>query len=202
MILVFLTSFKFLYSPLKQLKAIYIFVGVFLLGLTLAPIKSSWFLLPVHPFIAIVVGLCIYNFYNIYIGYDNHFKKSIFFITIFLLFSIQLYCYHHDFIVPDTTNNQAAISQLAGALANKEQAIYLDDEYLPVAVFYSGKNVVPLRFSRTANPAPSLTDIPEGSLVLTNKETFPVLKLTTGILFEELFSTGDLILVRVHGVKA
>ena len=114
----------------------------------------------------------------------------------------QLYHYRHDYIVPDTTNNQAAISRLAGAMADKGQAIYLDDEYLPVAVFYSHRKVIPLRFSRSANPVPSLTDIPEGNLVLTNKETFPVLKSATGILFEVLFSSGDLLLVKVHGVRA
>lgn len=215
LVLVFLTSFKFLYSLLKQLKAIYIFVGVFLLGLTLAPIKSSWFLLPVHPFLAVLTGILILrivkfpklNNQSIVIP-DEAKRRSGIYLNIMVIVSAmilsawQLFRYRHNYIVPDTTNNQAEISRLAGALADKGEAIYLDDEYLPVAVFYSGKNVVPLRFSRTANPVPSLTDIPEGSLVLTNKETYPVLKSATGILFEELFSTGDLILVRVHGVKA
>lgn len=185
----------------RKIVGLTIFVLTFLIFLTLAPIKSSWFFLPAHPFVAVIVGSFIYNFYNNYIGYGSYFKKSIFSITIFLLFAIQLYQYRSAYIVPDTTGNQALISKLAGALADKEQIIYLDDEYLPVAVFYSGKNVIPLRFSRSANPVPSRTDIPEGGLVLTNKETFPVLKSTTGILFEELFSDGDLILARVRGIR-
>lgn len=207
LILVFLTSFKFPYSPLKQLKAIYIFVGVFFLGLTLAPIKSSWFLLPVHSFLAVLTGIYIYMVVQYVVKFaklhksTKRFVNFIVLLTVVIISAWQLYHYRHDYIVPDTTNNQAVISKLAGALADKGQAIYLDDEYLPVAVFYSGKNIVPLRFSRTANPGPSLTKIPEGSLVLTNKETFPVLKSATGILFEELFSVGDLILVRAHGIR-
>jgi hypothetical protein len=130
-------------------------------------------------------------------------KIKVWGITLIIIITTwQLYFYRHDYIVPDTTNNQAVISRLAGSLAEEDQAIYLDDEYLPVAVFYSRRNVIPLRFSRGANPVPSLTDIPEDSLVLTNRETFPVLKSTTGILFEELFSAGDLFLVRAHGIRA
>lgn len=206
LILVLLTSFKFLYIPLKQLKAIYIFVGVFLLGLTLAPIKSSWFLLPIHPMLAVISGIFLYSCLKrpglatqgrALLNYSFVFLTATMFISV-----LQLYSYRHAYIVPDTTNNQAEISQLAGALADKGETIYLDDEYLPVAVFYSGRNVIPLRFSRTANPVPSITQIPEGSLVLTNKETYPVLKSATGISFEELFFEGDLILVRVHGIRA
>jgi len=227
LVIIPLMSFKFLparnasrseaggYNPLKQLKVIYIFIGVFFLGLALAPIKSSWFLLPVHPFLAVLTGILIsgivkfpkLNNQSIVIpGVAK--RRSGIYINILALTLVvvlagwQLYHYRHDYIVPDTTNNQAVISRLAGALADEGQAIYLDDEYLPVAVFYSRKKVIPLRFSRTANSVPSLTDIPEGSLILTNRETFPVLKSATGVLFEELFSVGDLFLVRAHGIKA
>jgi 4-amino-4-deoxy-L-arabinose transferase-like glycosyltransferase len=185
----------------RNIAGLSIFVLTFLTFLTLAPIKSSWFLLPIHPIIAVIAGLFINNIYKKY-------KPScpfLYFFVLFFTFSLsifQLIHYRHDYIVPDTTNNQAAISRLAGAMADKGQAIYLDDEYLPVAVFYSRKKVIPLRFSRTANPVPSLTNIPEGSVILTNAETFPVLKSATGILFEELFSAGGLFLIRAKGIRA
>ena len=199
LILIPLVSFKLLNNPLK--KALVIFVGVFFLGLTFAPIKSSWFLLPIHPVAAVFAGLFINNIYNRYKRYFTFLYFHVLFCTI-SIFLFQIVHYRHDYIVPDTTKNQSLISKLAGALSSGDQPIYLDDEYLPVAVFYSRKNVFPLRFSRTANPVPSLTDIPEGSLILTNKETFPVLKSATGILFEELFSVGDLFLVRAKGIRA
>jgi 4-amino-4-deoxy-L-arabinose transferase-like glycosyltransferase len=215
-----LMSFKFLYNPLKQkfskyeiswnnhpIEATFIFVTVFFFGLTLAPIKSSWFLLPIHPFLTILLGYFIVSIVKCvkFTKLHKRMKGFVNFLILFLVITVsvwQLYHYRRDYIVPDTTANQALISKLAGALSNEDQKIFLDDEYLPVAVFYSRKKVTPLRFSRTANPVPSLTDIPEGSLVLTNTETFPVLKSTTGILFEELFSVGDLFLVRAKGIRA
>ena len=202
LILIPLSSFKILYSPLK--KALMIFVMVFFLGLTFAPIKSSWFLLPTHPFLAILLGYFLVSI----VKFTKLHKRMKGFVNLSLLFLAvtvsvwQLYHFRNDYIVPDTTNNQATISRLAGVMVDKDRPIYLDDEYLPVAVFYSRKKVIPLRFSRTANSVPSLTNIPEGSLVLTNAETFPVLKSATGILFDELFSVGDLFLVRAKGIRA
>ena len=181
-----------------------IFVMVFFLGLTFAPIKSSWFLLPTHPFLAILLGYFLVSI----VKFTKLHKRMKGFVNLSLLFLAvtvsvwQLYHFRNDYIVPDTTNNQATISRLAGVMVDKDRPIYLDDEYLPVAVFYSRKKVIPLRFSRTANSVPSLTNIPEGSLVLTNAETFPVLKSATGILFDELFSVGDLFLVRAKGIRA
>ena len=188
----------------RNIAGLMILVLTFLTFLTLAPIKSSWFLLPVHPFLAILTGIFIFNIVK-FTKLNKRTKGFVNFLILFLMVAVsvwQLYHYRRDYIVPDTTGNQATISILAGALSDENQAIYLDDEYLPVAVFYSRKKVIPLRFSRTANPVPSLTDIPEGSLVLTNTETFPILKDSTGILFEELFSVGELFLVRAKGIKA
>ncbi|GEM_PF-6103643 len=188
----------------RNIVGLMIFVLTFLTFLTFAPIKSSWFLLPIHPLLAVLIGLFIVRvvkftkLHGRITGFVNFLIPSL-----AIIFSVwQLYHFRHDYIVPDTTANQALISKLAGVLSNEDQKIYLDDEYLPVAVFYSRKKIIPLRFSRTANSVPSLTDIPEGSLILTNAETFSVLKSATGILFEELFSAGDLFLVRAKGIRA
>ena len=43
----------------RKIAVLTIFIWTFLIFLTLAPIKSSWFLLPIHPAIAIIVGLLI-----------------------------------------------------------------------------------------------------------------------------------------------
>lgn len=187
-----------------KIAALMIFILTFLIFLTIAPIKSSWFFLPSHPFLAILVGLFIARVVK-FTKLHKRIKGFVNFLipSLAIIISVwQLWHYRHDFVVPDTTGNQAMISKLAGVLSNEGQPIYLDDEYLPVAVFYSRKKIIPLRFSRTANPVPSLTNIPDGSLVLTNQETYPVLKSTTGILFEELFSIRDLLLVRAKGFKA
>ena len=187
----------------RNIAGLMIFVLTFLTFLTLAPIKSSWFLLPVHPILAVILGTFLVSVVKFAKLHRIPLVTNILLLVLIIsLATWQLWYYRHDYIVPDTTNNQATISKLAGVMVDKGQPIYLDDEYLPVAVFYSRKKVIPLRFSRTANPVPSLTEIPEGSLVLTNTETFPVLKSTTGILFEKLFSVGDLFLVKAKGIKA
>ncbi|MBI2309820.1 glycosyltransferase family 39 protein [Candidatus Collierbacteria bacterium] len=233
----------------RKIAGIMIFILTFLFFLTLAPIKSSWFFLPPHPFLAILIGLFISRIVKFILrspvpsgtgrsriplrGTKLHnqiivisdaakrrsgiyadilysfqlasrrsgFRVGVILVVIISLAGWQLYRYRHDYIVPDTTGNQAMISSLAGALSNKGEPIYLDDEYLPVAVFYSHKKIIPLRFSRTVNRVPSQTSIPDNSLILTNPETFPALKSATGILFEELFSVRDLILVRAKGFK-
>ncbi|MBI5356975.1 glycosyltransferase family 39 protein [Candidatus Collierbacteria bacterium] len=191
----------------RKIAGLMIFILTFLILLTAAPIKSSWFLLPIHPIIAVILGIFLYsclkrpglasqgrallNKYLVFAGLS----------LIFVIATYQLYHYRRDYIVPDTTNNQAVISRLAGSLSENGKSIYLDDEYLPVAVFYSRKNVIPLRFSRTENRIPSLVDIPEGSLVLTNLGTYPVLKSATGIIFEDMFAVGDMLLVRSLGIR-
>ena len=55
-----------------------IFVLSFLFFLTLAPIKSSWFLLPIHPILAVITGLFINNIYKSYKHYSKeHYYHSI-----------------------------------------------------------------------------------------------------------------------------
>ena len=186
LILIPLISFKFPYYPLKQrfprreirgnnhpTKAILIFVIVFFLGLTLAPIKSSWFLLPIHPAIAVILGIFIDN----NLKRPGLFKKAWPYMAlsgVTLVSIYQIWHYRYDFIVPDTTGRQAALAKLAGQLTPPQKPIYLDDDYLPVAVFYSRRQVIPLRFNRLQPITP--LPIPSGSYILTNTETLPTLK--------------------------
>ena len=180
----------------RKIAVLTIFIWTFLIFLTLAPIKSSWFLLPIHPAIAIIVGLLIRTIPIFWSSRQNiagapeprtralatrgrrpREQASVVLGLLFLTFFLsifQLIRYHRDFIVPDTTGRQAALAKLAGQLAPPQKPIYLDDDYLPVAVFYSRRRVIPLRFNRLQPITP--LSIPSRSYILTNTETLPTLQ--------------------------
>ncbi len=161
----------------RKVAVLTIFIWTFLIFLTLAPIKSSWFLLPIHPPLAILIGLFVTNLvkfaklHSRTISFANLSVVSVIIVTTAAAW--QIWHYRRDFIVPNTTNRQAALAKLAGQLAPGETPIYLDDDYLPVAVFYSRRRVIPLRFNRLQPLTP--LSIPPQSFLLTNPLTLPEL---------------------------
>ncbi len=176
----------------KSWKVVLAMIITFFGALTLAPIKASWYLLPIHPLVAIIIGsflaaaikrLPLLNL------------QLVALMLICMVVGFQLLYWSDDYIVPNTTNHQANISRLVGSLAQKGEVIYLDDDYLPVAVFYSGRQVVPLRFNRL----PIQRDIWLGvnSYVLTNRVNFYEL---SGFLpaYAEMAKQQDLLLVKVQ----
>ena len=163
----------------RKIAILTIYIWTFLIFLTIAPIKSSWFLLPIHPAIAVIIGLFINNALErsdpgVRQGRTLINKHLYLIVGVLLLSSLQIFRYRRDFIVPDTTDRQTGMAKLAGQLTPAQNPIYLDDDYLPVAVFYSRRRVFPLRFNRlqTITPLP----IPSGSYILTNTETLSTLQ--------------------------
>lgn len=174
----------------RKIAILTIYILSFLIFLTLASIKSSWFLLPIHPTLAIIIGVFITNVIP-----DGAKRRSGMILILAITISIwQLWSYRRDFIVPDTTGHQAALAKLAGQLSEPQNPIYLDDDYLPVAVFYSQSRVLPLRFNRSQSITP--LSIYSGTYILTNKETFPTLTQQYGY-FSLITSSSDLLLVRL-----
>ncbi len=160
----------------RKIAALTIFILSFLIFLTAAPIKSSWFLLPVHPAIAVIIGLFIDSIIRQRPGLalqGRALLNQIIFIII-IIAAWQIWHYRRDFIVPDTTGHQAIMAKLAGQLTPSQNPIYLDDDYLPAAVFYSRRRVIPLRFNRLQPITP--LPIPSGSYILTNSQTLPILQ--------------------------
>jgi 4-amino-4-deoxy-L-arabinose transferase-like glycosyltransferase len=160
----------------RKIAVLTIFILSFLIFLSTAPIKSSWFLLPIHPPIAIIIGLFVKNSLersDLGVRQGQTLTKYLM-IGAFSLSAFQLIRYRRDFIVPDTTGRQAAMAKLAGQLTPPQNPIYLDDDYLPVAVFYGRRRVIPLRFNRLQPITP--LPIPPGSYILTNTETLPTLQ--------------------------
>lgn len=181
-------------NPLQRLmySSMIIWIMTFFVLLTLAPIKASWYLLPIHPVLAVLVGSFI-------VSVTKH-RRRLSLIAVAAAMTIsgsQIIKWRRDYIVPDTTSGQATIAKRAHDLSQVGETIYLDDDYLPVAVFYSQRKVEALRFNRLVTQKPSLTQLPTGSLVMSNTGTFEVLKENLSSEVEVIHQEADLLLLRV-----
>lgn len=148
---------------------IVVFILTFFIFLTIAPMKSSWFLLPIHPALAMVTGCWIATIFK-------HWKFAKLPVVL-LLFGVacwQIWYFRSDYIVPDTTKRQETLAKIVRNLTQKGEVIYLDDDYLPVAVFYSQRRVVALRFNRNQPLTP--VPIASGSYILSHQELLPILE--------------------------
>lgn len=173
------------------------YVITFMLALTVVPIKSSWFLLPIHPVLAILIGVWLCSCLSLYR------KKKLYYVLItggvVAVSVFQLWKYRNDFIVPDTTGRQVAIVKQAALLLKSDESLYLDDDYLPVAVFYGGnRKVIPLRFDRLGRPGGLPIIPPAGSLILTNDETIEKLRENMPAPLVPVAWVADLWLLRVQ----
>lgn len=173
----------------KEWKLILVIIMTFFVALTLAPIKASWYLLPIHPLVAIVIGSFLAKFVT----------RLPVFALVCVIVAFQLVYWRNDYIVPETTRHQAEMARLAGALTQVNEKIYLDDDYLPVAVFYSRRRVVPLRFNRLPLMRESLL-IEDNVYLLTNQTNLSEL---SGFLmsYDLVAEQGELLLLRVLSQK-
>ena len=175
-----------------QVRATGIFFGTFFALLTLAPIKASWYMLPIHPLLAVMMG----GFLAGTIRRISNFKYQI---TVFLLVCMitgfQLTHWREDYIVLDTTAGQAEVARLAGSLTKEGEKIYLDDDYLPVAVFYSHRKVIPLRFNRLSLERKNLPFMGNDYLLTNLANVTELVQFLPD--FRRVLSRGDLLLLKV-----
>ena len=180
----------FLLLPVALLKVqpVYlIFVATYLVGLSFAPLKASWYMLPIYPVLAVIIGSFLADL----------FKKRLWLgiVLAIVIAGFNLLKWRQEWLVPQTTAHQASLAREAKGLTQTGDMIYLDDDYLPVAVFYSQRQIVPLRFNRGDRFAESL-ELPNGSLVMTNQETIGNLNLRVKNT-ETIKQVNDLLLVQV-----
>lgn len=186
-------SFKywFIFLPLalwSKTKPLLVYVVTFLVFLTLAPIKASWYLLPVYPVLAVMLGTVLSKVNG---------QRSIVLLIVIVMASIQLIKYQDQYMVSCTTCHQVEIVGKAKKVIDDDSILYLDDDYLPVAVFYSGREVIPLRFDR-AQRFDSKLEIENNSLLLSNTQTLDHLKQRLNQETKIVESTGDLLLLKLQ----
>ncbi len=172
----------------RQLRIWLIFVATYLIGLTLSPIKASWYMLPVYPALALLIGGFL----------RGAFKKrqTLALVLVIIIFLVNLLKWRHEWLVPQTTVHQATLAREVKTMTEPHETVYLDDDWLPVAVFYSQRKVIPLRFNRGDRYAEPLA-LPNGSLVMTNEETVENLKIRAGKM-QTIKRVNDLLLLRIE----
>src|SRR3989344_628896 len=168
-------------------KAWLILVATYLIGLTLAPIKASLYLLPLYPVLALLIGGFLTTVFKP--------KPTLGLVLVIIVALFNLLNWRQQWLVPQTSLHQATLAKEVKAITQPNEIIYLDDDYLPVAVFYSHRQVIPLRFNRGDTYDTALV-LPTRSLVMTNLETIANLK-TRGVKLETVKQINDLLLMRV-----
>lgn len=167
------------------------FIIVFLVLISFLQEKSTWFLHPLYPFIAVIVGQFL-----------SRWKKSIIFVVIIALF--QLVYYRVEYFVPDIASDEARIAIASKELTKLDDVIYLTHYYYPTAVYYSRRKTYAVY---SENPSVSWWILPRsawGQILLkdrvfinTTKDDLKELsRQFPSVQFEILFTSGDKLLVK------
>lgn len=126
----FLIAIPSLYLARKELKNSVTFVVVFLLFLSFLQEKSTWFLHPIYPFIALICGWSLVQLGKRWI------LPIVFAIALF-----QLIQYRGEYFVADIAADESRVAIASRELTHPEGIIYLTHYYFPTAVYYSRRTI-------------------------------------------------------------
>lgn len=168
-----------------------VWAGVVLGATALVTTKNSWYIIPIYPAISLIIGVAADRA-------GSWLPARLISILIVTIALFHLTHYWESYVVPGTTEAEAALAKAAGEMAGKEDKLFLDDSYHPVAVYYSGQPVTILRFGRGDDVlnSESIRGLAKGAdrlLVLTNTKTWPLL--------DDALGGGDARLVIAKGDK-
>ncbi|MBI3443739.1 glycosyltransferase family 39 protein [Candidatus Woesebacteria bacterium] len=159
----------------------------YLFILSLIRTHNDWYLMPIYPILAILLGTTLVYFISRYHNFT-------FVIACLALACFQIVYYRNQFFVPQTTDAQVMMIKEAENLSVPGSPILLDDFYYPVAMYYSDRPIIRLRANRDPGAAISSSALDnylaKGSLLLTNTTTADSAKRATKY---------PLILKKVHG---
>lgn len=182
----------------KNLRYLLLWFLLPFLILTLARMRNDWYLIFLYPAAALIIGYFLEK-----IGKAT--KNSVVFTIVAMGVVFNLYRYQSFYIVPETVAAEVTLASLAKSKTSKTETILLDDNYLPVAVFYSDRLVVPLRYSRAKEALvsdQSLKATTQGAkrkLVLTNIETISqLINRLNNPDYEVLKKADDKILIEIN----
>lgn len=125
-----------------------IWLAVIFLFFSLAANKDSWHILPLYPAAALMIGIFIDNLMDRTVkNIRNKNWLTFWWMGIIIIVLFHLVVYHSQYIVPETTAAEKAVSLFVKEYSNFDDRIILDDHYFPVAVYYTQR---PLIFNRLA----------------------------------------------------
>lgn len=124
----------------KRFLIFIIFFVSFMLPITFSPKIQIWHLIPIFPFLILVY----FGFaYTVLEKYLNHFRYQIY--TVFIIFNLVIYFNQvkmiwYQFIdIPAFVSDEAILSKES---AKYPQKLMIDGDFVPTAIFYSGKERV------------------------------------------------------------
>lgn len=175
----------FLLTMVKAFKdKIYFFLTAaflpYLLILMFTKDAGDWYLLPLYPITALMIGTFFSRFQEKFLPR----KIGTFLLIVFFLFLAigkNLY-FRHLFIVPETLKNEVELSRKAKEITSTQEILIVDDYYFPVASFYAEREIRVVR-----------REAQDTTLVLSQKSFYQLLKaqgrvilLTTSSNFEKI----------------
>lgn len=142
---------------------------IYLFALSLIQTHNDWYLMPIYPLLAIIVGETA-----VFLQKQAKIRKLIYLIIIFISL-FHLVRYRTQYFVPQTTDAQVMMLREAEARSRAGTPILLDDFYYPIAMYYSNRPIIRLRANRDNGASLSSSALNEyfskGSLLLTNTTT-------------------------------
>lgn len=134
-------------------------------------LKNSWYLTPIYPSTALILGFLV----------DKLFKQKFFLLktlTLLAVLATHLTLFKAQFWPPETVSNEVVLLEIVKKQTEKGDRLFLDDNYHPLAVFYSQRHVFPIRFNRGSvnTLEPESLKINKKTFFLTNEETIKELK--------------------------
>lgn len=114
-----------------------LFIIIFELLLSFSVNKSNWFLVPIYPFVAMVIGLGLYRLF----GQSKHMLLLCFSCVIFLSL-VQLKTWQKEFFPPDVARNEAELASYAGTILKPDDFLYLTNYYYPTTAYYSRRKTL------------------------------------------------------------
>lgn len=197
-------AFLYMFSNRKEKRIILLglFSVVFLLVMSFSAEKSNWYILPIYPALALLIGVTLHNFWKIFFG-----EKFLPFLILFV-FAIalaQVFLYKKDYITPDIAGDEARVALAAKKHTVEGNALYMTNYYFPTIVYYSERKTFAVYSEQEQNaawwikPKSSWKEILNGSdvtIITTVDEFADLKKVDANANFVILYQSGNKLLVR------
>lgn len=128
--------FYALFRLRNQEVLILIYFLLFLGLLSFAENKGNWYLLPLYPAAAMIIGYFITK-----ISALQLYNKPPLLLLIVAIGLVQLFLFRGEFIVPDVAGDEARVALAAAKFTDTQTPLYLTHYYAPTTVFYSQRLV-------------------------------------------------------------
>jgi len=126
----------------KILRNLHYWIYPFLIAFLFGPEPGIWHLMPIYPPLAIIASCVLYKiiaFFVKIIKIDNLFRPLFLLTFISFLFVLNTYHLYDDIVLRKGESNEAFLSKMASRLNG---TLFIQDDYWPVAVFYSGRKTI------------------------------------------------------------